>query len=117
MIRLLKKFYQFLFNRENPIKTELELLKSEVRRLQEDQITLSSFCKDILLVRLKQMDKMQKDIISVPKQFNQVNKLIDQHADAINSLIDNFKKHVNNPYAHEHSGDEVKEGKKQRNDN
>jgi hypothetical protein len=50
------------------------------------------------------------------EQIAEYNKLINQHADAINSFLENYKKHIIDPFAHDI--DEVIEDiKKQRKDN
>lgn len=120
MIPLFKKFF-LLFSSKSQntyMETEIDLLKKEIYRLQEDQKVLVVFCKDSLLGKIKQIDTLQKNIVLLDNQIVKVNEIINQHADAINALIENYKKHIMNPYAHDNDGPEIEnKGKKQRNDN
>lgn len=124
MIHLFKKFFLFiksLFKQEistDNQSTEIELnqLKKEMKVMQEDQKVLVAFCKDTLLAKVKKIDFMSKTLLNHEDQMVEYNKLINQHADAINSFLENYKKHIMDPTAHDI--DEVSESKnKQRKDN
>jgi hypothetical protein len=123
MIRLFKKFLLFvtnLFKQEkeddSSVQSELDTLRKEFKIMQEDQKVLVTFCKDTLLSKVKKIDILSKTLFNHEDQLVEYNKLINQHADAINSFLENYKKHIMDPSAHDI--DEVSEsGKKPRKDN
>jgi Mg2+ and Co2+ transporter CorA len=124
MIPSLKKFFlsiKSVFKQEivestQSTQIELDQLKKELKVMQDDQKVLVNFCKDTLLSKVKKIDFMHKTLASHEEQLVEYNKLINQHADAINSFLENYKKHIMDPAAH--NLDEVSENKhKQRKDN
>ncbi len=115
-----KKFFLYFKKRSEPsdVRRELNLLKLEFAKVQEDQKVLILFCKDSILSKIKQIDILSKNVVHVDGQIVKINELINQHADSINALIENYKGHITNAFAHEDVIlEEEDTGKKQRNDN
>ncbi len=98
------------------IRADIAILQKELLRMQNDQSVILTFCKDTLLSKMKQVDVMSKAILNQEEQIIEVNKLINQHADAINNFLENYKKHIMDSAAHTDM-DTDKPAKKQRSDN
>lgn len=129
MTNLFKKFFLFLQNIKSEnieinnsidevlvVRADIAILQKELLRMQDDQKVILTFCKDTLLSKIKQIDAMSKAILNQEEQIIEVNKLINQHADAINNFLENYKKHILDSSAHTNL-DTSKPVKKQRSDN
>jgi hypothetical protein len=123
MIHLFKKLYQSLVNPPKQLSSvnEVELLKQEIKRLQEEHEIFLIFCKNSVMPKMQKMEYVIKGLSDTDTQINEINQLINQHATTINGFLENYKKHVLNPDAHmaidSEDDDYIDSGKKQRNDN
>lgn len=118
MIHLLKKFYLYILSffkkKESVVISEI---KSQLQQVQQDQIVLLEFCKENFFKKTKHNDIMGKNIITHDKQINELNKLLNQHADTINGFLESYKKHIIDPSAHNNNEEHHPAKKKKRTDN
>ncbi len=118
MIHLLKKLYLHilsLFKKKESL--EISEIRKQLQQVQQDQVVLLEFCKENFFKKKNNNDIMSKNIINHDKQLNELNKLINQHADIINSFLESYKKHVIDPSAHYSNEENFPVKKKKRTDN
>lgn len=116
LLTKLKKFVTSIFRKSEP--TSLDSLKKEVELIKEAQVYLVQFYQLELKKSTDQYKAMSKIANLNNSKFDEINKLLNQHADTINSFLLNYKSHIMNPEAHsEQSETEETSEAKTREDN
>jgi hypothetical protein len=101
MTLLFKKLWKFvtsIFRKSKPVS--LESLRKEVELIKEAQVYLVQFYQLELKKSTDQYKAMSKIANLNNTKFDEINKLLNQHADTINSFLLNYKEHILNPSAH-----------------
>ncbi len=89
----------------------------EIELIKEAQAYLVQFYQLELKKSTDQYKAAAKIVLAYNTKFDDINKLINQHADTINGFLSNYKAHIMDPSAHVDSDDLDEPKPKKREDN
>ncbi len=115
LFKNLKKFVTSIFRKSNSVN--LDELKKDIELVKEAQVYLIQLYQVELKKSTDQYKAMTKIANSNNTKFDEINKLINQHADTINSFLLNYKSHIIDPEAHSSSEEVEVSSKVNRKDN
>ncbi len=82
------------------IRHDFSILEKEITRLEADNKVFLQFCKDTLIDKIRYIDSNTKLLVSHDDQIIELNRLLTQHAECINSFLMQYQEHLVDTTAH-----------------